>query len=71
MANLLTEPTVRSTQKLAGKDPTFTLEDQSFAIEVLHVREIIRLTSITAVPQTPAHVRGVINLRARNSTSSA
>jgi len=29
------------------------------------VREIIRLTSITAVPQMPNYVRGVINLRGR------
>jgi purine-binding chemotaxis protein CheW len=31
----------------------------------LKVREIIRMTSITVVPQMPAHIRGVINLRGK------
>ena len=32
---------------------------------MLKVREIIRLTTITVVPQMPAYVRGVINLRGK------
>jgi purine-binding chemotaxis protein CheW len=32
---------------------------------VLKVREIIRRTTITLVPQMPAHIRGVINLRGK------
>jgi purine-binding chemotaxis protein CheW len=32
---------------------------------VLKVREIIRLTNITAIPQMPDYVRGVINLRGK------
>ncbi|HTI99205.1 MAG TPA: chemotaxis protein CheW [Dongiaceae bacterium] len=50
---------------LAGKYLTFTLQDESYGIEVLKVREIIRLSNITAVPQMPDYVRGVINLRGR------
>jgi len=49
----------------AGKYLTFTLHDESYGIDVLKVREIIRLTTITAVPQVPAHIRGVINLRGK------
>jgi len=49
----------------AGKYLTFTLHDESYGIDVLKVREIIRLTTITAVPQMPAHIRGVINLRGK------
>ena len=52
-------------QKLAGKYLTFTLGHESYGIDVLKVREIIRQTNITAVPQMPAHVRGVINLRGK------
>lgn len=52
-------------QKLAGKYLTFTLEHESYGIDVLQVREIIRLTDITAVPQMPDYVRGVINLRGK------
>jgi purine-binding chemotaxis protein CheW len=54
-----------ATHKLAGKYLTFTLQRESYGIDVLQVREIIRLTDITAVPQMPDYVRGVINLRGR------
>lgn len=50
---------------LAGRYLTFSLAGESFGIRVLSVQEIIRLTAITAVPQLPAHLRGVINLRGR------
>jgi purine-binding chemotaxis protein CheW len=51
--------------KLAGKYLTFTLQHESYGIDVLQVREIIRLTNITAVPQMPDYIRGVINLRGK------
>jgi len=54
-----------STQKLAGKYLTFSLQRESYGIDVLVVREIIRLTPITAVPQMPHYVKGVINLRGK------
>ena len=57
--------TAIQTQHLAGKYLTFRLHDESYGIEVLRVREIIRLTTITAVPQMPPYVRGVINLRGK------
>jgi len=53
------------TPNLAGKYLTFTLQNESYGIDVLKVREIIRLTEITAVPQMPEYVRGVINLRGK------
>jgi purine-binding chemotaxis protein CheW len=56
---------VSSNHKLAGKYLTFTLQGESYGIGVLKVREIIRHTTITAVPQVPAFVRGVINLRGK------
>lgn len=42
---------------------TFKLAEEVFAVEVAKVREILELTSITKVPQTPDFMRGVINLR--------
>ena len=42
---------------------TFNLADEIFAFDVSKVREILELTSITKVPQTPDFMRGVINLR--------
>ena len=49
----------------SGKYLTFALSNEEFGIRVLKVREIMGLQEITAVPQTPAHVKGVINLRGR------
>jgi purine-binding chemotaxis protein CheW len=42
---------------------TFKLSDEVFALDVAKVREILELTNITKVPQTPDFMRGVINLR--------
>ncbi len=50
---------------LAGKYLTFRLGHESYGIAVLKIREIIRLTPITTVPQMPAFVKGVINLRGK------
>jgi purine-binding chemotaxis protein CheW len=46
-----------------GKYLTFALGREEYGLEILKVREIIGYMDITAVPRTPAHVRGVINLR--------
>lgn len=48
-----------------GKYLTFLLGREEFAIQVLKVREIMGIQDITAVPQTPSHVKGVINLRGK------
>lgn len=49
----------------AGKYLTFELGREEFGIQVLKVREIMGILDITAVPQTPAYVKGVINLRGK------
>jgi purine-binding chemotaxis protein CheW len=49
----------------AGKYLTFQLANEEFGIRVLKVREIMGVQEITAVPQTPHHVKGVINLRGK------
>ena len=48
-----------------GKYLTFSLGQESYGIEILKVREIIRLPDITPVPQMPDYVKGVINLRGK------
>ena len=50
---------------LAGKYLTFSLGSEEYGLPVLKVREIIKVMDITQVPQVPAHVRGVINLRGK------
>jgi purine-binding chemotaxis protein CheW len=49
----------------AGKYLAFQLANEEFAIRVLNVREIMGIQDITAVPQTPHHIKGVINLRGK------
>jgi purine-binding chemotaxis protein CheW len=46
-----------------GKYLTFALAREEYGLEILKVREIIGYIEVTAVPQTPPYVRGVINLR--------
>jgi len=46
-----------------GKYLTFALANEEYGLEILKVREIIGYIDVTAVPQTPHHVKGVINLR--------
>lgn len=56
---------VANTAILAGKYLTVVLENEAYGLNVLKIREIIRLQKITPVPQLPAYVKGVINLRGR------
>ncbi len=42
---------------------TFQVADERYAIDILNVKEIIEVVRMTRVPMTPAHIRGVINLR--------
>jgi purine-binding chemotaxis protein CheW len=44
---------------------TFLLGREEYGLPITRVREVIRVTEITRVPQAPAHVRGVTNLRGR------
>jgi purine-binding chemotaxis protein CheW len=53
------------TSALAGKYLTFALADEEYGVPVLKVREIMKVLAITAVPQAPPHVKGVINLRGK------
>ena len=55
----------KAVQDRAGKYLTFALGPEEYGLEILKVREIMGYMEITAVPQTPAHVRGVINLRGK------
>jgi purine-binding chemotaxis protein CheW len=58
-------PPAPAASTVAGKYLTVALAGESYGIAVLKVREIIRLPKITPVPQMPAYVKGVINLRGR------
>ena len=66
MSKLISQQENPSSQpSTTGKFLTFRLGSESYGIEVLSIREIIRMHQITPVPQMPEHVRGVINLRGK------
>jgi len=44
---------------------SFMLADEEYGVEVLKVREIIRMPTITKMPNTPSYVEGIINLRGK------
>ena len=62
-ANTKTVLKEQTLQHKEGKYLTFALANEEYGLEILKVREIIGYMEITAVPQTPHHVKGVINLR--------
>jgi purine-binding chemotaxis protein CheW len=57
------ENTKKGNAGKAGKYLTFALGSEEYGLEILKVREIIGYMDITAVPQMPSYVKGVINLR--------
>lgn len=66
MANLIQKPSQTSglvPQEQAGQYLTFLIADESFAVSILDVKEIIEITNVTHVPLTPDFIYGVINLR--------
>ena len=65
MASGKREPKGPDADQRTGKYLTFQLGREEFAIQVLKVREIMGIQDITAVPQTPSYVKGVINLRGK------
>jgi purine-binding chemotaxis protein CheW len=63
MAETAVEQLNRAVANKEGKYLTFSLGAEQYGLEILKVREIIGYIDVTAVPQTPQHVKGVINLR--------
>jgi purine-binding chemotaxis protein CheW len=42
---------------------TFTLGEETYGVDILRVQEIRVYSTVTRIPQAPAHVLGVLNLR--------
>lgn len=65
------EPGVNETQEtqdqedLAGKYLTFALGQEEYGIGILKIKEIIGMMPITAIPQAPTFIKGIINLRGK------
>jgi purine-binding chemotaxis protein CheW len=61
-----------STSEILKKDSTeilqlvtFLIGNEEYAVDILYVQEINRMSQITKVPNAPNFVEGVINLRGR------
>jgi len=52
-----------TTDQIDFKMVTFSLAGKDYGIDIMKVREIARIVNFTYVPNTPAFVRGVYNLR--------
>ena len=42
---------------------TFSLGDELYGVDILRVQEIKGYTTVTRIPNTPMHIKGVLNLR--------
>jgi purine-binding chemotaxis protein CheW len=42
---------------------SFTVDNENYCIDILKVKELMGMTTITPLPRTPQFIRGVINLR--------
>ncbi|HWQ79381.1 MAG TPA: chemotaxis protein CheW [Anaerovoracaceae bacterium] len=54
---------VEDTQK--NRFLTFAVGKEIYGIEIMHVTEIIGIQNITAVPELPEYLKGIINLRGK------
>lgn len=54
---------MEASDKASKQYLTFRLAQETFAVDVARVREILDFITITKVPRTPDFMRGVINLR--------
>jgi len=55
----INESKVTSTEQYV----TFLINNETYAIEVLRVKEIVGMTTITSVPNSEKYLKGVMNLR--------
>jgi purine-binding chemotaxis protein CheW len=54
---------VQKSTMAGGQYLTFALGEEEYGIELLKVQEIKGYSAITPIPNTPAHIKGVMNLR--------
>jgi purine-binding chemotaxis protein CheW len=63
----MTAAQVRDTAAMAGAGArqvlSFSLGSENYGVDILRVREIRGWSPVTKIPQAPAHVLGVLNLR--------
>lgn len=63
--NAMGQAAQRQAEEHSAKYLTFVLGEEQYAISIMNVREIIGMQPITVLPQSPPHIKGVINLRGK------
>lgn len=58
-----THDATREAAAAAKQFSTFYISDLYFGVEVLRVQEVLRFQQMTAIPQAPEVIEGLINLR--------
>jgi purine-binding chemotaxis protein CheW len=58
-------PIEREEDTQHGRYLTFALGRESFGLEISYVKEIVGMQPITQMPEVPAYVKGIINLRGK------
>ena len=53
----------RRGESALGQFISFTVAEEEYGLELLGVREVIRVREITRLPLAPSFIRGIINLR--------
>lgn len=54
--------------EIHGQVLEFTLGDEEYCISITDVTEIVNIGAVTEVPNTPAHVVGIMDLRGNTTT---
>jgi len=62
-SEIVEEETMAATITETTQYLTYKLGDETFALDITKVREVLDFTTVTKVPRTPEFMRGVINLR--------
>ncbi|MEJ2687629.1 MAG: chemotaxis protein CheW, partial [Gammaproteobacteria bacterium] len=55
--------TAQTTDESSIQCVTFRLDDECYGINVMQIREVLRVADIAPVPGAPDYVLGIINLR--------
>jgi purine-binding chemotaxis protein CheW len=63
MANLISQPRSEAADAKSRQVLTFSLNGETYGVDILRVQEIRGWSAVNRIPQTPSHVLGVLNLR--------
>jgi len=59
------EQDIMEEDNLGDRYLTFQLDEEIYGIDLKYVKEIVGMQAITAIPDTPDYIRGIINLRGK------